>query len=295
MGCDGGVIAVQRRFMRGVGQKKKAQNYVDPRIRNLMKSQTCALTNEYLQQPIVADKLGNLFNKEALLDALFQRTLNPAFRHIRGLKDIVECKLTPNPIRSPSEANNEEKKTEGDYLSSDYVPQFICPIAIIEMNGYHPFVVIWSNGWVISEKAIKEMGIDSLQTEYGPFTKSDIMKLIPSEEEYELLRQELEQKQQKKKRKRDERPPIATTESKESNEEKIVSEKDLKKRKKSSKENESHEKSFQSTKIIEEAKEIVKKNQHQSEVFSSIFSSKNDATHANTLFMNASGLRYNLN
>lgn len=54
------------------------------RARALIRSRCCAASNELLTQPIVACELGNLFNKEAVLTALLERTLNPAFAHIRS-------------------------------------------------------------------------------------------------------------------------------------------------------------------------------------------------------------------
>jgi hypothetical protein len=62
----------------------------------------------------------------------------------------------------------------------------------MEFNGIQPFVVIWSTGYVLSEKAIREIGIEGLQAEYGPFTSSDVVKLIPTEDELSRQRQEME-------------------------------------------------------------------------------------------------------
>jgi hypothetical protein len=49
------------------------------------------LTSEALANPIVCDDLGFLFNKEALIQKLLERTLQqiPTFAHIRSLKVCV--------------------------------------------------------------------------------------------------------------------------------------------------------------------------------------------------------------
>lgn len=39
----------------------------------------------------------------------------------------------------------------------------MCPVTLQEMNGSHAFVVLFSTGWVMAEKATKEVGIAGLQ------------------------------------------------------------------------------------------------------------------------------------
>lgn len=39
----------------------------------------------------------------------------------------------------------------------------MCPVTLQEMNGSHAFVVLMTTGWVMSEKATKEVGIAGLQ------------------------------------------------------------------------------------------------------------------------------------
>lgn len=46
--------------------------------------------------------------------------------------------------------------------------RFMCPVTLQEMNGAHAFVVLFSTGWVMADKAIKEVGIDSLQVKSVP-------------------------------------------------------------------------------------------------------------------------------
>ena len=75
--------------------------------------------------------------------------------------------------------NNEDGKAQDSETSI----RFVCPITMMEFNGILPFVVVWTTGFVLSEKALKEMGIERLQDEYGPFTAEDIVRLLPAEDE----------------------------------------------------------------------------------------------------------------
>ncbi len=57
-------------------------------------------------------------------------------------------------------------------------PEFRCPVTQIDFNGIHRFVVIWASGHVISENAIKEVGITALSSDYGAFTEDDVIRFI---------------------------------------------------------------------------------------------------------------------
>jgi hypothetical protein len=70
-----------------------------------------------------------------------------------------------------------------EYDDSTYSAKYICPLTMVPFNGINSFVAIWTTGYVLTEKAIRELGVDSLQSEYGPFTESDIVHLLPSEVE----------------------------------------------------------------------------------------------------------------
>lgn len=66
---------------------------VNPEEERLARWTTCHLSGEPLNRPIVADELGNLFNKEAVLQALLSKSLPLGLKHIQGLKHVVELKL----------------------------------------------------------------------------------------------------------------------------------------------------------------------------------------------------------
>lgn len=219
MGNDGGVLAMQRKFMRGLGNKmgEKPSEEVSKRFRALIRSRVCAVSSERLRDPVVACELGHLYNKEAVLLALLEHTLNPAFAHIRGMKDLIACRFTINPNWTDETAAQasaqeawaaNEAKGEGtnagtmvgSFAEEGAVSKYICPVARVEMNAKQPFVVIRSTGWVLSERALKEVGAASLQDEYGPFDSDDLIRLVPDEEEETELRRRMNERRSKSKK-----------------------------------------------------------------------------------------------
>ena len=61
------------------------------------------MVGDKLGDKILIDRLGNLFNKEAVINHLLEKR-GETFRHIRSLKDVVEPNFTLNP-------NHQEQKT----------------------------------------------------------------------------------------------------------------------------------------------------------------------------------------
>ena len=115
-----------------------------------------------------------------MLNALINKSVNTACSHVRGLKDLRTLIFAVNPTGNPSPT--EESKDDGN------PGKFMCPITKVEFNGIQPFVAIWTTGYVLSERALKEMGYKALQEEYGPFTADDIIRLAPTDEELDDLR-----------------------------------------------------------------------------------------------------------
>jgi len=203
MGGDGGVIASNRRYMRGAGTadhtadslRSRGEKQVSDREAARERMRTCALTQAPLQfgdQTIVACPIGRLYHKEAAVEALIRRKQqqNEAVAgyegdelglHIRGLKDLYEARFT--------------LMTKAD---GSKVP--CCPVTNMEFNGQHPVILLvpgnkeTSN--VISQRAFKEMGQEALETEYGPFT--DQVRLAPPESELEEIMEQLVVKRMQK-------------------------------------------------------------------------------------------------
>jgi len=172
-------------------EEKEREAKPDRREMILIRTRTCALSNEALEpgSPVVADEVGSLYSKEALLKRLLDKNLPVEFSHIRGLRDVIECRFFANPS-SAEERKSEDGSSKGAAVvqwssENDSQSPYSCPISGVEMNGRQPFVVIRGTSKpvnVLSERAIKQVGLPALQEEYGPFTADDVITLIPSDE-----------------------------------------------------------------------------------------------------------------
>lgn len=107
----------------------------------------------------------------------------------------MDCRFHQNPEWVKATQNGSRSESV-NYWSTDIVAPYSCPITQVEMNGHHGFVVLRSSGEggssraaedvrvnVISERAVRQVGVDALQAEYGPFAEEDVIKLIPGDEE----------------------------------------------------------------------------------------------------------------
>jgi hypothetical protein len=153
---------------------------------NAIRFSTCALSGEPLRTPVVADELGSIFNKDAIIQYVLEQRSIPQFSHIKSLKrDLIPMRPTPNPRYIESDVAVEGGKGEAP---------FICPITGLEANGQHGFVLFRSCGCVLSERAVKEMmakgagACPACSAACGP---ESIVKLCPTEEESDLLRARL--------------------------------------------------------------------------------------------------------
>ncbi len=314
---------MQRKYMRGLGNKmgEKPSEEMNKRLRALIRSRVCAVSGEALRDPIVACELGHLYNKEAVLLALLERTLNPAFAHIRGMKDLIPCRLTINPnwtdetaavaaaneASAASEAKGESNNAGiGAFVDEDLTSKYICPVARVEMNAKQPFVVIRSTGWVLSERALKEIGAASLQDEYGPFDGTDdLIQLVPDEEEENRLRRRMNDRrsQAKKEKKRRQREEQNGGGGKGQGDEKLdeAGQAELKKKKKALKaakllltngvgkeEAGSHVSSapmgLSTSSLANEAQRAAEKEMVESSAFASLFNNGNGKTDKNRMF-----------
>ncbi|KAL4109207.1 hypothetical protein PRIC1_000910 [Phytophthora ramorum] len=269
MGNDGGVIAVKRKFMRHANVKVRGEK-ADQEALRLERARTCALSSEPLREPVVACRLGNLFNKQALLEHLLARSMPERFCHISSLKDVVTCRL------------NREKEQE-DALWS-------CPVTLTEFNGKQPFVVLFSCGCVLSERAIKAVQTRECLVCGEPFEEQDVVTLLLEEEQYQGTQKQLldlkaeEKKAMKKKRK----------EEKEDGKREHKKHHKVKKRKRKA-EHLGETGDTRLVKIAKDASESISKAKEKSQVFASIFSKdKKEKASANDLLMTIGGMRYTL-
>ncbi|XP_022870177.1 protein RTF2 homolog [Olea europaea var. sylvestris] len=175
-GGDGGATGAESRDCYLNMYAVKKPDKVDPNEIRLSKWLNCSLSNEPLKHPVVIDKLGNLFNKEALVEALLKKNLPKQFRYIKGLKDMIAVELAEAP----------EIRERGTV-------KFQCPITGLEFNGKYKFFAIKNCGHVLSSKALKEIKSSACLVCHKEFTESDKIVINGDEEEVMALREKLEE------------------------------------------------------------------------------------------------------
>lgn len=168
-------------------------------------------------EDIVVCPYGKLYKREEALELLLRRSqkVNSGDNnnnsdaslgaHIRGMKDLHPVRFYVT-MTSSSNGNNGSKNISHNGRGAAAQYTATCPITASDISsGNVPsFVVVRSkNGKnkdkkkgsdtthdntegedelspnVISERAIKEMGIEGLQSEYGPFEEKNLIRLAP--------------------------------------------------------------------------------------------------------------------
>ncbi|KAL0950542.1 hypothetical protein HGRIS_007349 [Hohenbuehelia grisea] len=206
MGNDGGSIPDRRDLVRNKPKAEQADKANQTRARWFF----CALSKRLLQEPIVSCALGKLYNKDALLEYLLDKSAygdgDIICGHIRSLKDVKTVKLTPNSAPSSAKVDATER------------PQFVCPLTLREMNGVQPFVYISSCGCVFSQAGLKTLTAGSSSSPSPPAdgdeassekpkqldvcpqcaqkfdSKTDVLTLNPGPEEEERMREAMERR-----------------------------------------------------------------------------------------------------
>lgn len=174
MGCDGGFIP---RRVEMVKTKAKAEQLDDSEI--LRTQWTCCfISKKPLERPIVACKLGRLYNKDSVVMFLLNRqesvdndVLASELAHIKSLKNLINCNLK----------SSESKESE----------YFVCPVTGREMNGKSKFYVTRLCGCVLSEQALNQFPDTKacLVCERKDFNReTDLIPLYPTGEELEKLK-----------------------------------------------------------------------------------------------------------
>jgi hypothetical protein len=183
-GGDGGATGAESRdcYLNMYADKKPDK--VDPRELRLSKWLNCSLSNEPLRQPCVIDRLGNMFNKEALVEALIGKKLPKEFGYIKGLKDMIDIQLEVVPGEGSGNA------------------RFQCPVTGLEFNGKYKFFALKNCGHVLSAKALKEVKSSECLVCYKEFEECDKIVINGSDEEVAVLRERMEEERSKMKEKK---------------------------------------------------------------------------------------------
>jgi len=196
MGCDGGTIPKRHELCK---TKKKPEEKDKDSVRNT-KWTTCALTSQPLKEPVVACQLGRLYNKDALIEFLLDKSKKlPKMSHIKGLKSVSTLNLHLNPAWS-----NKEKK--GDAYIDTNVSKYICPVSQTEMSGRYKFCFLLKCCCVLSHKVITEIKSQFCPACSKPYDKkNDVIIINPDKEtekvqEEQMLQRKLASKSNKKKK-----------------------------------------------------------------------------------------------
>ncbi|XP_047626765.1 replication termination factor 2 isoform X3 [Phacochoerus africanus] len=159
MGCDGGTIPKRHELVKGPKKVEK----VDKDAELVAQWNYCTLSQEILRRPIVACELGRLYNKDAviefLLDKSSEKALGKAASHIKSIKNVTELRLSDNPAWE-----GDKGSTKGDKHDDLQRARFICPVVGLEMNGRHRFCYLRCCGCVFSERALKEIKAEVCHT-----------------------------------------------------------------------------------------------------------------------------------
>jgi len=149
---------------------------------------------------IVACPYGKLYKREKVLEALLYRSQTGGGgggddsnitlgTHVRGMKDLhpVRFHVTASTSSSTSangSASNKQTYTPtcpitGSEIGSGNIPCYLIVRTKKSKDKTKDNDEVELNPNVLSESAIKEMGIAGLQTEYGPFVEEDMIRLAP--------------------------------------------------------------------------------------------------------------------
>ncbi|XP_032461258.1 replication termination factor 2 isoform X3 [Phocoena sinus] len=204
MGCDGGTIPKRHELVKGPKKVEK----VDKNAELVAQWNYCTLSQEILRRPIVACELGRLYNKDAiiefLLDKSSEKALGKAASHIKSIKNVTELRLSDNPAWEGDKGN-----TKGDKHDDLQRARFICPVVGLEMNGRHRFCFLRCCGCVFSERALKEIKAEVCHTCGAAFQEDDVIVLNGTKEDVETLKRRMEGRRLRSKLGKEQKNPPA--------------------------------------------------------------------------------------
>jgi len=188
MGCDGGTIPTRDEQVR----LKKKPEVKDAEGERLCRWGQCALSQKALKAPVVACQLGRLYNKEAVICMLLNKTQEANnLQHIRGLKDVTELKLHRNPAYE-----GEERMLVGNPLQESRAP-WSCPVTGLEMNGRHAFCYSLVCGCVVSRRALREVQQQRCLQCSKEVAREDMLVLNPDEEQLKAAKEAMAERKAK--------------------------------------------------------------------------------------------------
>ncbi|KAL4457462.1 hypothetical protein ABPG75_012327 [Micractinium tetrahymenae] len=185
-GGDGGSTGAESRSCYLEMYAGRKADKVNPEEERLARWTSCQLSGMPLQPPCVADELGSLFNKDAVLQALLNKSMPKPLAHITSLKHLIELKLGDGSSGGGSAAAAPTSKDGGDVAA-----RFACPITGLPFNGKSRFVVLRRSGHVLSERALKEVPKVVEEMVGGPWQPQDLLPVNPAGDELQGMREAL--------------------------------------------------------------------------------------------------------
>ncbi|RPB20214.1 hypothetical protein L211DRAFT_841891, partial [Terfezia boudieri ATCC MYA-4762] len=195
MGNDGGSIPTRRELVKSASRSKTHSEVRDSQSQSSQYHWTyCALSKRPLASPIVADHLGRLYNKDAMIEWLLKGL--EAFgdgeevlkgRGVSGLKDVVgvQFQVLESTPGEESNGNGALEQTEG----GERKERWMCPVTRKELGPGVRAVYLVPCGCAFTESAIKETaghkkeGGDAECLQCGkPYNSRDIININPTVE-----------------------------------------------------------------------------------------------------------------
>ena len=165
------------------------------------KSRFWTLTSQPLRKPLVADRIGNLFNKESILEALITKKMSKAYWYIKKIKDVIDVNPT---LKVPGcdviggdsvNIHNKTAQSESSKKSQPVINTIICPLTKLELDGFHKFSLLWSWGWIFATQIIENIQLNHECPNWGKsFKDKDIIDLTPDPVTLEQQRKALVEK-----------------------------------------------------------------------------------------------------
>jgi len=214
------------------------------------------------------------------------------------MKDLTNVIFTPNP--EVTEGSEKAKPMVRGETVTTSASDFICPITLLEMNGRYLFFIHRPTGYIISEKAIKEVGGKAvLQTLLGKedvnFDKEDLTLLAPdSTLEFDILKKIKDRRKKAKTAKKAKKEAAASTLSSASDKTAEPSVERRKEKKEKRKRDKDKEKSVKKGKIVGDAIKLLKADKSKNKVLASLFHEKPKEMSGNDMMMTVGGQRYTL-
>ncbi|KAJ5577884.1 uncharacterized protein N7459_006848 [Penicillium hispanicum] len=189
MGNDGGSIPTRRELVReaarapSTAQVKEAQ-----REQQEHHWTTCPLSHKALARPIVSDSVGNLYNKDAMLQFLLPGDDAEGISsksdceeilcgRVKSLRDVVELHFEVDTERAehPSDRTivHRHERREG----------WICPITAKPLGPGVKSVYLVPCGHVFTEEAIRQLKGDKCLQCNESYTEDNIIPILPTKED----------------------------------------------------------------------------------------------------------------